>query len=65
MFKSQFKIILKFKQVLFDKVLCKMYKIKRTCNLPSNVRCIVTHLLGCEPFVVIASIRLSNSSLFS
>lgn len=36
-----------------------------TCNRPSSVRWIVTHLLGCAPFVVIAVINESNSSRFS
>ena len=40
-------------------------KIDFTCNLPSNVLCIVTHLLGWAPFVVMAVIKLSSSSLFS
>lgn len=46
------------------------YKLKfnfiiPTCNRPSNVLCIVTHLLGCAPFVVMAVISESSSSLFS
>lgn len=40
-------------------------RVEPTCNLPSNVLCIVTHLLGCAPFVVMAVMRLSSSSLFS
>lgn len=36
-----------------------------TCNLPSKVLWIVTHLLGCAPLVVIAVISESSSSLFS
>lgn len=36
-----------------------------TCNRPSSVRCMVTHLLGWAPFVVIAVINESNSSRFS
>ena len=36
-----------------------------TCSLPSRVLCMVTHLLGCAPLVVIAVIRLSSSSRFS
>lgn len=39
--------------------------IKLTCKRPSNVRWIVTHLLGCAPFVVIAVIKESSSSRFS
>ena len=38
---------------------------KFTCNRPSSVLWIVTHLLGCAPFVVMAVIRESNSSRFS
>jgi hypothetical protein len=43
------------------------HKTKKICtwSLPSRVRCIVTHLLGWAPFVVIAVIKLSNSSRFS
>ena len=33
-----------------------------TCNLPSNVLCIVTHFVGCDPPVVIEVINASNSS---
>lgn len=36
-----------------------------TCRRPSNVRCMVTHLLGWAPFVVMAVIRESSSSFFS
>lgn len=36
-----------------------------TCNRPSSVRWMVTHLLGWAPFVVIAVINESNSSRFS
>ncbi len=36
-----------------------------TCKRPSSVLCMVTHLLGWTPFVVIAVIRESSSSLFS
>uniref|UniRef100_A0A8W7PUK5 Uncharacterized protein n=1 Tax=Anopheles coluzzii TaxID=1518534 RepID=A0A8W7PUK5_ANOCL len=32
---------------------------------PSSVRCIVTHLLGCAPFVVMAVMSESSSSRFS
>lgn len=48
-----------------DKLLLIIFKSTHTCNRPSKVLCIVTHLLGCDPFVVIAKMRLSNSSLFS
>jgi len=37
----------------------------RTCNLPSSVLWIVTHLEGWVPLVVMAVIKLSNSSRFS
>lgn len=36
-----------------------------TCRRPSKVRCMVTHLLGWAPFVVMAVIRESSSSFFS
>lgn len=36
-----------------------------TCRRPSKVRCMVTHLLGWAPFVVIAVMRESSSSFFS
>ena len=36
-----------------------------TCKRPSNVRWMVTHLLGWAPLVVMAVIKLSSSSLFS
>ena len=35
-----------------------------TCSLPSRVPRMVTHLVGVAPFVVMAEIRLSNSSRF-
>lgn len=38
---------------------------KNTCNLPSRVRWMVTHLVECAPLVVIAVMRLSSSSRFS
>lgn len=44
--------------------LCKTC-LRNTCSLPSSVRWMVTHLLGWAPFVVIAVIKLSSSSLFS
>ena len=36
-----------------------------TCNLPSNVRGIVTQIVLCAPLVVIAVIKASNSGAFS
>ena len=50
---------------------CKTYKRNfgfaelLTWSRPSSVLCIVTHLVGWAPLVVIAVIRLSSSSLFS
>ena len=39
--------------------------VPATCSLPSRVLWMVTHLVGVAPFVVMAEIRLSNSSRFS
>lgn len=41
------------------------YSCHYTCRRPSKVRWMVTHLLGCAPFVVIAVMRESSSSFFS
>lgn len=43
----------------------KELNIKPTCRRPSKVLCMVTHLLGWAPFVVMAVIRESSSSFFS
>lgn len=43
----------------------KNFEQHYTCKRPSNVRCMVTHLLGCAPLVVMAVMRESSSSFFS
>ena len=51
-----------FNWAWINMVLCICYC---TCRRPSKVRCMVTHLLGCAPFVVMAVMRESSSSFFS
>ena len=46
-------------------VLQKRGKEFHTCRRPSRVLCMVTHFVGCVPFVVMAVISASNSSRFS